>query len=108
MMKKRFWQVVFWFKGVWIGIKGMTRTQLGSRVYYDGEWWFISNWANGPLMNLAKGSRWGHAPGYLEHVPKKQTKPSHSIAEFVHRFRAMYRWYMGYWWAIDVNKRIMK
>lgn len=103
-MMKRFWQLVYWFKGVWLGVKGMRHMQLGSRVFHDGEWWYVSNWANGPHMNLSGGGRWGHKRPYKEFVPKEEIRPSRSPAEFIHRFRSMRRWYMTSWFVIDVYR----
>jgi hypothetical protein len=105
-MRKLFWQAVFWAKGIIIGLRAVRKIQLGSRVFYDGQWWFVSNWAGEPRMNLSKGSRWGSKPEYRERVPREEIRPSRSPLEFIHRFRMMRRWYMTSWFAIDVNRRL--
>ncbi len=106
-MKRRFWKIVYWLKGVIIGLKAIGKLQLGSRVYHDGRWWFISNWAGEPRMTLSGGSRWGHKPEYRERVPREEIKSSHSPMEFIHRFRMMRRWYMTNWFDIDVDRVVL-
>ena len=57
-------------------------------------------------MNLANGSRHGRGDHYRERVPREEIRSSRSPSEYAHRFRVMYRWYMGYWFDIDVRKRL--
>ena len=103
-MKEGFWMWRYWMRGVWLGIKGMGRIQLGSRVFHDGEWWFVSNWTGSESPTLSERSRWGFAGECRDLVPGKELRESYSVTEFVHRFRVKYRWYMTSWWAIDVHK----
>ena len=100
-MNKIFWKIIYQLKGILLGIKGMRRIQLGSKVYYDNDWWFVSNWANQPYMDLCKKSE------YRRHVPKEHIKPSKSLAEYYHRFKVMRNWYMGYWYRIDVERHTL-
>jgi len=93
------WSLVFLAKGVAIGLNGIRKVQLGSRVRHDGVVWFVSNWAGGPRMNLS-------GPSYKESVPDEEITPIHSLREFAHRFRFMMNWYLTNWHAIDVQNRL--
>lgn len=103
---KGVWYSIYFFKGIWIGLKGIRRIQLGSRVKHDGQWWFVSNWAGQPFMTLAQGNRKGSKLPYKEYVPKEKIQPSLSPLELWHRFNFMRRWYMTNWFSIDINKHL--
>ena len=102
-----FWCVVYWLKGIRIGFSGIRKIQLGSRVFHDGEWWFVSNWAGEPRMNLSQGTPRGTKSPYKERVPRKEIRSSRSLAEFVHRFSTIRRWYMTSWFRIDVQRHTL-
>lgn len=80
-----FWALIYYCKGVIIGLDGMRRPRLGSHIKYDGEYGIIVNWANGPSTQISIGTR-------NLRVPYQELVPVRSLREFGHRYKMMNSW----------------
>jgi len=98
---RAFWAVVYLFRAVMVGLRGMRRERLGERVIVDGtrEAW-ICNWAGDPFPNVA-GEEY-----YEQHVDRARIKTVGGLQKYLHRFRVMFDWYAISWHGIAVNKRV--
>ena len=102
LTRRIFWATVYWFYAVWLGVRAMRDTQLGSRVRYRGMIWRINNWASGPFSSLVRQNP--HV--YVEKVPYDELVAVLSVSEFSHRFVVIYRWWMTSWHNIYVIRKL--
>ncbi|MCA8951679.1 MAG: hypothetical protein KDE27_19380 [Planctomycetes bacterium] len=110
-LRRCFWAIRYWFRGVRVGLGAMRHTVVGSRVRFRGEEiWEISNWSwpsrsstlVGPLAAPA-GVR-----QRIERVPCEDFVPVLSVRELWHRFSSRYWWWMTSWHDIVVNDRVWR
>lgn len=99
-----FWTIIYIFKAIKIGIRGIFSEQLGSRVIYEGKILYINNWAASgyPSLSCQKDGI------YIKQAERNKIKNIIDIKEIFHRFNFMFNWYAGYWLDIDVSKKIYK
>lgn len=103
-MTRLIWSAVYHTYAIWLGIKAMRYTQLGSVVIYKGERWTIYNWSNSPRSSLCKGEAENRV--CERSVPREDFRPVMNAAELWHRMRTIRRWWLTSWHSIYVNRRI--
>lgn len=99
---RAFWSVVFLLKGFLIAFRWLPNECLGSRVIHEGQRRWISNWAQGESPTLAG------VDFHQRSVPRAEITNVRSVAEFAHRFRSGFSFYMTNWHSIDVNNRVYR
>lgn len=94
------WATIYLGKAFWIGLSSLRDERLGSRVIYEGRDCFILNWAGSSHPTLAGDGF------YEQNVPREKITNVVNISELWHRFESGFSFYMGYWYGIDVNRRV--
>lgn len=100
LVKRLFWAFALLFKAASIGLRGMRRQQMLSSVTYKGARYAIINWPGNERVNIARVGE------YHEGILASEIQDVITPKELAWRFTAMWRWYMGSWYEIDVQRRL--
>ena len=98
--RRAFWAAVYCLKALKIALRSMAREQLGSRVIFDGQEGYISNWAGSGAPTITG------ACGYRVGVSRDRLTSVVDARELWHRFEFGFDFYMGSWHGNDVNRRL--
>ena len=79
-------------------IKNIGRPKLGDIVTYKGERYVLIQGVADPLWDLFNREK-----GRINYVPKDQFELQPLYKRFWFSFTFTYRFFMGYWYMIDVN-----
>ena len=99
-LRRAFWCCAYLLKAVAIGVRGMSREQLGEIVEYDGRRCFVNNWAGSESPSLCADG-W-----HMKRCDRKQMRRIRSVGNYANRFAVMFEWYAMNWLWIDVNARL--
>ena len=95
-----FWACVLLGKALRAGLYAMRKEQIGSAVVYRGDRCTVSNWAGSESPNLVTPK------GYVQGAQRNEIANVVDGHELWHRFAFGVEFYLMYWYAIDVNKRV--
>lgn len=95
------WTIIFLFRGIAVGIKGMFHEQLGSHVLFQEQKYTVINWAGStrPTLSEAEGDN-------VQQVDRTEIRNIVTLNELAHRFLMTFGWYMNSWHGIDVNRKL--
>jgi len=99
-LMRAFWSVVYLLKGFLRAFSFVPRECLGSEVIHEGQKRSVCNWAGSDAPTLSGDGF------YRQSVPRSEIQNVRSLAEFCHRFRFGFSFYMQNWHSIDVNKKL--
>lgn len=100
-IRRAAWAVVYLAKAIRIAVSSMWREQIGSTVIYQGQRCHISNWAGSCHPTVC-----GPNGLYKLYVPREELTSVVTANELWHRFNVGFDWYMGFWFDLDINRRL--
>ncbi len=91
--------IYWWCRVVFLSLRWITRFNLGDSVIYQGKEWILVQGVNSPYWDLRRDTEKVSAHEDDFHKAK-------ALRNYLHSFRAGYRFYMGYWYSIWVREGI--
>lgn len=86
---------------LWSCARNAFRIHLGNRVWYQGREWLVVNGVNPGKWDLIDAQS-------RERVlaPRAEVRRKRNLREVRHALRAHWHWLHGYWFHINVGKRL--
>ena len=112
-MRRFFYGLILRIKHLFISIRQVRRIHLGDVVMYNGERFVVNNgtrvnnegetlWDILPYNNFENGSRTTY------YATSKELKKVKSLSNLKNDLLYHYRWYMCYWYGIDLREKLEK
>ena len=94
-MKKLYW----WIRVLLLALCWVPRFNLGDRVWFRGEQWFLIQGVSAPLWDLVRGKK-------RITVHETEMQKVQSLRNYIGSFRSGYKFYMTNWYRIWVREGI--
>lgn len=104
-MKKAFWSLFFWLRSLIRSFKLINKIHLMDHVWYNGKEYVINNGTQWPIWDLSPVERDadGRCPSIFIHQDDFKKPFWRNIKNSAF---SNHRWYMMYWFDLDVRKKV--